>query len=123
MNEAAHSSQFSRNRMLLVGGIFVVVGLMVWWLVENRSPAPKPPPTREQWSEYYVEAFLSVLLVVVLDAVAIVIALRKRRQLPEAEKDWKGPDPHLDRMIPVQAYSPSPVMQRALRRTMSKQSS
>lgn len=124
MNEQPHGSQFSRNRMLLIAGIAVVTAAAIWWLVENRPPMRAvPPPSSEAWEPYTGLAIFSVLIVVVIDVIALVITARKRRMLPEHEKDWKGPDPHLDRMIPVQAYSPSPVMQRALRRTMSKQSS
>lgn len=124
MNDPTHGSQFSRNRMLMIAGVTLLVGAAMWWMTVNRAPKGKnPAPTPAEWEPYTTAAILSVLIVVVIDVVCMVITARKRRLLPEHEKDWKGPDPHLDRRIPVQAYSPSPVMQRALRRTLSKQSS
>jgi len=123
VTENSSHSQFGPKRLALSAAVFGAVGLWMWWMVENRPPkGAKPPPTSAQWSEYNTAALLSVLIVVVVVAIALVITARKRRELPEHEKDWHGPDPHLDRAIPLSAYSPSPVMQRALRRTLAKQS-
>lgn len=122
MNTPQHHSQFSPKRLALVGVTAAAVVLWMWWMVENRAPKNDfTPPTGDEWSPYWTAAILSVLFVVVVDVVVFVVTARKRRTLPEHEKDWHGPDPHLDRAIPLAAYSPSPLMQRALRRTLAKQ--
>lgn len=124
MIDQSRGSQFGRKRMIGFTVAFAVVIAWMFWLVENRPPIGGDGGfTSEAWEPHRLAAWLSIAFVVITDIVAIAIMLKKRRRLPEEEKDWKGPDPHLDRMIPVQSYSPSPVMQRALRRTLEKQSS
>jgi len=75
----------------------------------------------EEWRQHYGAAAWSIIGVIVIDVVVVFATLRRTRRLPEEEKDWEGPSPHADRKIPVEAWSPSPIMQAAIKRTLAKQ--
>lgn len=75
----------------------------------------------EEWRPFYTAAIICVLIVIAFDVVVTMATIRRTRRLPEEEKDWKGPSPHADRKIPVEAWSPSPIMQAAIKRTLAKQ--
>ena len=75
----------------------------------------------EEWRQHYLAAALCVLFVIAADIVVTRATISRTRKLPEEEKDWEGPSPHADRKIPVEAWSPSPIMQAAIKRTLAKQ--
>ena len=122
-----YEGQFTWQRLVLLAvSSAAVIGWMIW-LQLNRAPrtaagTPPPVPTADQWAPYGAEVFITIAVVVVSAVVATLLTLRRTRMLPEQEKDWHGPDPHADRKVPVEAWSPSPIMQAAIRRTLSKQS-
>ena len=121
-----YEGQFTWQRLLLLAvGSIAAVGWMVW-LQLNRPPrtaagTPSPVPTAEQWAPYTAEVWITIVVVVASAVICGLLTVRRTRRLPEDEKDWHGPDPHADRKIPVEAWTPSPVMQAAIRRTLSKQ--
>ena len=75
----------------------------------------------EEWQPFIGAAIVCVAFVIVTDVLVTMATLRRTRKLPEEEKDWEGPSPHADRQIPVEAWSPSPIMQAAIKRTLAKQ--
>jgi hypothetical protein len=124
--EQKYHGQFTWQRLLiLAASSTAVIGWMVWLQI-NRPPRTatggKPPvPTPEQWAAYALPVWVTVVVVVGTAALCALLTIRRTRRLPEEEKDWHGPDPHADRKVPVEAWTPSPIMQAAIRRTMSKQ--
>ena len=98
---------------------------MFSWIQWIRTTYPlkggdaKADPSALNWSQFNWLAITVVGIVLVCIAIFIVWERRVEKRLPEEAKDWHGPDPHLDRMIPVESYSPSPIMRAALRRTLS----
>ena len=116
-----HGTQFTVKRLVGLGIAFaLVLAFMAYLIVEKPPHGGVAPPNRSEWLDYLPAAIGSVLLVVLVDVAALVAVVRYRRRLPEEEKDWHGPDPHLDRTVTADAYSPSPVMRAAIRRTMAK---
>ena len=75
----------------------------------------------EEWAPFIGAAIICVIFVIIVDIIVTMATIRRTRKLPEEEKDWEGPSPHADRKIPVEAWSPSPIMQAAIRRTLAKQ--
>ena len=119
--DTSHTNPFTWQRMV---GLGVITGLMliwIFWMVATYPTEAGLP--KEQWQQFNTAAVLSVVFVLVGDAIAITWTLKRNRRLPEEEKDFQGPDPHLDRRIPVEAYTQSPLMRRAVARTLAKSGS
>jgi hypothetical protein len=121
----SHGSQFTPRRLIVLSLLFVGVFLWMNWMRVAYPPhkGGKPPrvPTQEEWNQYWWLAIACIALVVVVVLATVLIERRVEKVLPEEEKDWHGPDPHVDRKIPVESYSPSPIMRAAIRRTLAGQ--
>lgn len=121
----SHGSQFTARRMIVLGLVFL--GVFVWINWMRVTYPPHQPgmaarvPTQEQWNEYWWLALACIAIVVVVDLATVFIERRVEKNLPEEEKDWHGPDPHIDRKLSAEAYSPSPLMRVAIRRTLAHQ--
>ena len=121
-----YEGQFTWQRLLLVAvSSAAVIGWMIWLQLERppRTAAGTPPPvpTPDQWAPFSTAVWVTIVVVVASAVLCTLLTLRRTRKLPEEEKDWHGPDPHADRKVPLDAWTPSPVMQAAIRRTLSKQ--
>ena len=115
-----YKGQFTAKRMILLGVLAAAV--VVWQtILQSRGVIGDKGFGSEEWQPFIGAAIWCIVIVIVLDAIAVVATLRRTRRLPEAEKDWHGPDPHADRKVPVDAWSPSPIMQAAIKRTIAKQ--
>jgi hypothetical protein len=119
VKEKYHGQFTAKRIILLVAASVAVIAWMTW--LQSRGVVGDKGFGAEEWRPFYTAAALSVIGVIVIDIVVVMATLRRTRKLPEQEKDWHGPDPHADRKIPVEAWSPSPVMQAAIKRTLAKQ--
>ncbi len=122
-----YHKQFSWPRLVLLIGSTALVAL---WMIMLQyqwarpvGPDGNPPvvPTAEQRAPFWPAAIWSIVGVVAISLAGAIATFRRTRRLPEEERDWEGPDPHADRTVPVEAWSPSPIMQAAIKRTLNKQ--
>lgn len=119
---SAHGSQFSPRRVILFLLAFAAMFGWIWWIRTTyplKGGDAKAVPGDLDWSQFNWLAVTVVVIVLGFVAAFILIERRVEKRLPEEEKDWHGPDPHIDRMIPVESYTPSPIMRAALRRTLA----
>lgn len=123
---SGRGGQFRPLRMV---GLAIAFSAMFSWVLYMRANfpprradgSPPPVPAPGAWDPFVVPAVLAVVFVITVDLTVIILTRRMRRRLPEVEKDWHGPDPHLDRRIAVEDYRPSPLMRRAIRRSLARQ--
>ena len=126
MKEQYHK-QFSGPRLALLFGSTALVLAWMFMLQYRWAPPvgkdgqPPVPPTAEAWAPWWPAAIITVVVCTAIAVLAAFLTVRRTRRLPEEERDWEGPDPHADRQIPAEAWSPSPIMQAAIKRTISKQ--
>ena len=119
--EQKYHGQFTAKRMILL--TLAAVAVVAWqsYLQFGVGVIGDKGFGAEEWAPFIGAAIWCVAIVIILDVVTVMLTLRRTRKLPEEEKDWEGPDPHADRKIPVEAWSPSPIMQAAIKRTIAKQ--
>ena len=119
--QTKYHGQFTAKRLILLG--IAAAAVVAWqsYLQFGVGVIGDKGFGSEEWRPFIGAAIWCVVIVIVLDVITVMLTMRRTRRLPEEERDWEGPDPHADRKIPVEAWSPSPIMQAAIRRTIAKQ--
>lgn len=78
------NNQFTLKRMIWIGLASVITIAWMIYLQAEKTPFGAPPaPSKEAWSEYWPQAILSILIVVVVDAVVIALTMSRARRLKE----------------------------------------
>ena len=76
--------QFTPMRMIGIGIVSLITIAWMIYLQAEKTPFGAPPaPSKDAWSEYWPQAIVSVLIVIVVDAVVIALTMKRSRRLAE----------------------------------------